>query len=100
METHMDYNIIDYIIRKKNYSLYRYNKETFDIIKNESGTYGEFYDFIIKIHLCDDNCIIKADVITHDKEYEIQIKKIVNEILFSGKNQFDKFCFAILEYNL
>lgn len=96
----MDYRIIDYIIRKKNYSLWRYCKNKFDIIKNEHGTYGEYYDFIIKIELCNNNCIINVDVISHDKDYENQIKKIVNEIIISGNVHFDKFCFAILDCDI
>ncbi len=96
----MDYHIIDYIIRKKNYSLWRFCKNKFDIIKNEHGTYGEYYDFIIQIEVCDNNYIINVDVISDDKNYEKQIKKIVNEIIVSENVQFDKFCFAILDYNI
>ena len=96
----MDDHIIDYIIRKKNYSLFRTCKNNYDIIKNEHGTYGEYYDFIIKIELCDNNNIINVDVISDDKDCEKQIKKIVNDITVSGNVQFDKFCFAILDYNI
>ena len=34
--------MIDCIIRKHNYSLWRYCTNKFDIIKNEHGTYGEY----------------------------------------------------------
>lgn len=96
----MDHHIIDYIIRKQNYSLWRVCKNKFDIIKNEHGTYGEYSDFIINIEVCDNNSIINVDVISDDKDCEKQIKKIVNEIIVSGNEQFDKFCFAILDYNI
>lgn len=96
----MDYHIIDYIIRKKNYSLWRSCKNKFDIAKNENGTYGEYCDFIIKIEVCDNNYIINVDVISDDKDHEKQITKIVNDIIVSGNVQFDKFCFAILDYNI
>lgn len=97
----MDYHIIDQIIRKKNYSLWRSCKNKFDIIKNEHGTYGEYYDFIIKIELCNNtNYIINVDVMSDDKDLEKKIKKIVNDINVSGNVQFDKFCFAILDYNM
>ncbi len=43
----MDYQQIDYNIRKHNYSLWRLDKNRIDIIKNEHGTYGEFNDFIV-----------------------------------------------------
>ena len=72
----MDYHIIDYIVRKKNYSLWRSCKNKFDIIKNEHGTYGEYNDFVIKIELCDNNnYIINVDVISDDKDYEKKNKK-------------------------
>tara|TARA_B100000073_G_scaffold303411_2_gene271452 strand:+ start:1910 stop:2200 length:291 start_codon:yes stop_codon:yes gene_type:complete len=96
----MDYHIIDHIIRKKNFSLFPICKNKYYIIKNEHGTYGEYYDFIIKIELCDNNNIINVDVISDDKDCEKQIKKIVNDITVSGNVQFDKFCFAILDCNI
>ena len=97
----MDYHIIDYIIRKNNYSLWRSCKNKFEIIKNEHGTYGEYYDFIIKIELDDNNNdIINFNVATDDEEYGKKINKIVNEIIVSGNIQFDKFCFAIKDYNI
>ena len=97
----MDYHIIDYIVRKKNYSLWRSCKNKFDIIKNEHGTYGEYNDFVIKIELCDNNnYIINVDVISDDKDYEKKIKKIVNEIIVSGNTQLDKFCFTIIDCDI
>lgn len=94
----MDYHIIEYIIRKKNYSLWNYGNNKFDITKNEHGVYGEYYDFIIKIDVCDNtNCIKSVDVICDDIENKKKIKKMVDEIIVSGNNQFDKFCFAILD---
>lgn len=92
----MDYHIIDYIIRQKNYSLWRSCENKFDIIKNEHGTYGEYYDFIISIVL-DNNYIVKCDVITHDKEYKKEIQIFINEITSKCNIKLDKFCFAIVD---
>ena len=94
----MDYHIIDYIIRKKNYSLWRSCKNKFNLIKNEHGTYGEYNDFVIKIEICDNsNSILGVDVVSNHKEYEIQIKQIIDKIFVSGNTQFDDFCFAIYD---
>jgi len=93
----MDYHIIDYNIRKKNYSLWRCCKNKYDIIKNEHGTYGEYNDFIITIMLCNNNYIINFDVISDNKEYNKEIEKIVTEIIESGNIKFDEFCFAVVD---
>ncbi len=93
----MDYHIIDYIIRKKNYSIWRSCKNKFELTKNEQGTYGEYYDYIIKIDVSDENNIINFDVVADDNFSQLKIKNIVNDIITSGNIQFDKFCMAILE---
>ena len=78
----MDYHLIDYIIRPKNYSIWPICKNKYDIIKNEHGTYGEFYDFIISLYL-DENThsIVNCDIIADDNEYKQNIKKVVDEII-------------------
>jgi len=92
--------MIDCIIRKHNYSLWRYCTNKFDIIKNEHGTYGEYNDFIIRIELCDNHIhVVKFDIVVDDKEYEKHIKTIIDQIIISGNTQFDKFCFAIIDSN-
>ena len=97
----MDYHLIDYIIRKKNYSLWRSCEHKFEIIKNEHGTYGEYNDFVIKVELSNNNTnVVSVEVVSDDKEYEKHIKTVVNEIIVSGTTQFDKFCFAIVDCNI
>ena len=67
-----DHNQIDYIIHQKNYSLWRISDSMFDIIKNEHGTYGEFYDFMITL---------KMDPITKNIiNYELKISTDNKEI--------------------
>lgn len=94
----MDYHLIDYNIRQKNYSLWRSCKNKFDIIKNERGTYGEYNDFMISIVLSDNNNYIdKWVVITDDKNYKKEIEKNIHEIMSEGNVQLDKFCFSVVD---
>ena len=52
----MDY--IDIILSKNNYSIMKVKRDTFYIIKNEHGTYGEFNDFILEVKINPENNIV------------------------------------------
>ncbi len=94
----MNYHMIDYIIRPKNYSIWCLCKNKFDIIKNEHGTYGEFYDFIISLEL-DENTynIVMWNIQTDNNEYKKEIIKIIDEIMQKENIKLDEFCFAIVD---
>lgn len=87
----MNYHLIDYKIRQNYYSLWRFCKNKFDIIKNENGTYREYNDLIIRIVLYD-NYIIELSVITDDNVYKKEIQKIIQEIISKENIQLDEFC--------
>jgi hypothetical protein len=54
---------IDIILRKYNYSIMKLNADTFYIIKNEHGTYGEFNDFILEVKINPDtNMVLKWSI--------------------------------------
>jgi|LauGreDrversion4_2_1035121.scaffolds.fasta_scaffold106618_2 hypothetical protein len=44
-----DYNQIVYIMQQKNFCLFKISNYTFNIIKNEHGTFGEFFDYLITL---------------------------------------------------
>jgi hypothetical protein len=52
----MDY--IDIMLTKNNYSMMKVKNDTFYIIKNEHGTYGEFNDFILEVKINPENNMV------------------------------------------
>lgn len=96
-----DYNIIKYILRKKNFSLYLVNDDEIDIIKNENGTYGEFNDFIINIKINKyTNKVLSWKVILPNKNemYLMEINKILTSFVKNEENiLFEDLCIKISE---
>lgn len=93
----MDYHTIDYIIRKNNYSLWCHSETNFDIIKNEHGTYGEYYDFVINVELNIERNISKYNIIIDNDILKKDILKFLDKLFETGKICFHDFCFAIAE---
>ena len=91
----IDYNIIEYIIKKKNFSLYIINIDEIDIIKNEYGTYGEYNDFIINIKIdryTDEVLEWKVILQNENEKYLLEI----NEVLSSFVKKEEKILFEYL----
>ena len=95
-----DYNQIDYIIKKKNYCLWKITDDTIDIIKNEHGTFGEYFDFIITIKIDINTNIVSTWKIsnsgTSSKNYIQEIESKINNIMYKDI-LFEDMCFAIAD---
>jgi hypothetical protein len=90
-----DYNEIVYIMQQKKFSVFKHSDRVIDIIKNERGTFGEFFDYIVTLTVDP-----KTDYVIHwtifdtgtsTEEYishiETELKKIFNtdtQILFTN----------------
>lgn len=94
----LDYKQIDYIIQRKNYCLWKITDDTFDIIKNEHGTFGEYFDFIITVKIDINTNIVSSWKIsnngTSSKEYIQEIECKLKNIIFTDILCEDM-CFAI-----
>jgi hypothetical protein len=91
---------IDYIIRKKNYCLWKITDASFDIIKNESGTYGEYCDFTINMNIDAKTSLVKkwkinAGTISKECMQEIEVK--IKDIIDRSDMLFEHVCFAIAD---
>lgn len=95
-----DYSQIDYIIKKKKYCLWKITDDTFDIIKNEHGTFGEHFDFIITAKIDLNTNIISAWKIsnngTSSKNYIQEIEEKIKNIMYKDI-LFEDMCFAIAD---
>ncbi len=81
----MDY--IDIILKKNNYSIMKIKRDTFYIIKNEHGTYGEFNDFILEVKINPENNIVLNWSIN-----EISVDKNILNNLSKEQISLFKFC--------
>ena len=91
-----DHNQIDYIIRQKNYSLWRISDSMFDIIKNEHGTYGEFYDFMITLKMDP----ITKNIINYELKISTDNKEFIEETINDIMNKpitLQDFSFELIE---
>lgn len=91
----LDYNQINYIINKKNYSLWRISDTKYDITKNEYGTYDEYYDLKIFIEIDELTSIVKYWSIYSggdipSEQFEHKLRNMYNSNIL-----FENFCFAI-----
>lgn len=95
----LDYNQIEYIIRRKNYCLWKITDGKFDIIKNEHGTYGEYFDFIITVKIVPETCIVNSWKITNNgtssKEYIQEIEDKINRLICDKDVLFEDMCIAL-----
>jgi cation transport regulator ChaC len=89
-----DYNQIVYIMQQKKFSVFKHSERVINIIKNEHGTFGEFFDYLITVKVDPKtNYVIHwsiSDNGTSTDEYisniETQLKAIFNsnkQILFT-----------------
>ena len=96
----LDYKQIDYIIRKKKYGLWKITDNTFDIIKNEHGTFGEYFDFIITVIIDTNTNIVKSWNIsnsgTSNKERIQKIESSMKNIMYQDI-LFEDMCFSIAD---
>jgi hypothetical protein len=93
-----DYSQIDYIIRKQKYCLWKLTDDTFDIIKNEHGTFGEYFDFIITVKIDINTNIVSTWEIsnsgTSSKNYIQEIEGKINNIVYKDI-LIEDMCFSI-----
>jgi hypothetical protein len=85
----MDY--IDIILAKNNYSIMKVKTDTFYIIKNEHGTYGEFNDFILEVKINPENNIVlnwsineisvDKNILNNLSKEQISLFKFCNELI-------------------
>lgn len=95
----LDYTQIDYIIRRKNFCLWKITDEKFDIIKNEHGTYGEYFDFIITVKIVPQTYVVKSWKISNNgtsgKEYIQEIEGKIKNIMREKEVLLETMCFEI-----
>lgn len=93
-----DYNQIVYIMQQKKFSLFKISNSVFNIIKNEHGTFGEFFDYLISITVnTKTNCVIHwtiSDSGTSSDEYISNIKSQLKTI-FNTQTSFTDVCVSI-----
>jgi sensor histidine kinase YesM len=94
-----DYNQIVYIMQQKNFCLFKISNYKFNIIKNEHGTFGEFFDYLITITIDPKtNYIIYwaiSDTGTSTEEYINKVESQLNTIFNSKKILFTEACLSI-----
>ncbi len=78
---------VDIILGKNNYSTMKVKRDTFYIIKNEHGTYGEFNDFILEVKINPENNMVLNWSIN-----EISVDKNILNNLSKEKISLFKFC--------
>ena len=83
---------IDIILRKNNYSIMKVKTDTFYIIKNEHGTYGEFNDFILEVKINTETNMVLNWAIN-----EISIDKNILNNLSKEQISLFQFCKELIE---